>query len=629
MEFDIRKEDGTITITRIRNLVGALDSAIPDQIYGMPVRKAILNMDDYPYGFIRNLSIPASLHTIEGDFQISGRLYIAEDNPSFSTDGASLFSADGTSLLRFSSSWKTDYVIPKGVEQIAENAFSNSMIQHLRVPSTLKAIGAHAFHGCTALRTIEGNPVTLTIHPAAFEDIPWVDQKPCVFIGGTMVAWNGGIRMHIPEGVHDLSCAHRLCNVQEVWLPHSMKILPDSLFRALPMLKILHIPAETEEMEPLTPGTCEIISDRFDSIIVEASNRFLKASDHVLYTQDETQLLLYPPGKPGTEYIVPERVEVIHNRAFCRNPYLKTIAFPHFLKTIGDGACSNMTALQSVRFQSMDTGISNGCFLRCPALTDVQLPSSCFRIKACAFREDAALKHIILPQGLQEIGDCAFEDTGLSTVQLPESLIRLGSEAFRNTDVRELVLPKHLEETGDEPLSKKYSRITVYSTAKAENLGWLTSTILTIKDARDESVICKVLLPDPRESSSIREAYMNAWKGFGIMDFKKTDSIADHLEFNNADLYTAVFRLTWPIDLSKRQAAHYRAMIRQDSSLIADYLIRDHFNKELETILSLHLVKKKDLDTLLRYAQKNGDPEVCAIILKNTEQGTAISDMYL
>lgn len=55
-------------------------------------------------------------------------------------------------------------IIPEGVTEIKENAFSQSSITNISLPSTLNKIGMGAFYGCTALESI--------IIPEGIEEIP-------------------------------------------------------------------------------------------------------------------------------------------------------------------------------------------------------------------------------------------------------------------------------------------------------------------------------------------------------------------------------------------------------------------------------------------------------------------------
>lgn len=66
-------------------------------------------------------------------------------------------------------------------------------------------------------------------------------------------------------------------------------------------------------------------------------------------------------------------------------------------------------------------------------LAEKRLPASVKEIEACAFAYCGASEglNIILPEGLETIGESAFTNSGLKTITLPKSLKSLGKEAFR------------------------------------------------------------------------------------------------------------------------------------------------------------------------------------------------------
>lgn len=53
------------------------------------------------------------------------------------------------------------------------------------------------------------------------------------------------------------------------------------------------------------------------------------------------------------------------------------------------------------------------------------------------------LKELVLPEGLKSIGECAFQLSGLTSVQLPSTLVSMDN-AFWGSDIKSLCLPKNL-----------------------------------------------------------------------------------------------------------------------------------------------------------------------------------------
>ena len=69
-------------------------------------------------------------------------------------------------------------------------------------------------------------------------------------------------------------------------------------------------------------------------------------------------------------------------------------------------------------------------FRKCKRLRRVVLPGSVRGILSGAFRGFRTLEEVVFSEGLEEIGQDAFEMTGLKSVILPDSLRRIGFHAF-------------------------------------------------------------------------------------------------------------------------------------------------------------------------------------------------------
>lgn len=76
------------------------------------------------------------------------------------------------------------------------------------------------------------------------------------------------------------------------------------------------------------------------------------------------------------------------------------------------------------------TVLLNSCFSSARHLKHVSIPESVRFIAAGAFRNCSSLETAELSEGIEIIGRCAFEETGLKSVRLPKSLIKLGSFSF-------------------------------------------------------------------------------------------------------------------------------------------------------------------------------------------------------
>lgn len=91
------------------------------------------------------------------------------------------------------------------------------------------------------------------------------------------------------------------------------------------------------------------------------------------------------------------------------------------------------------------------------------------------FYEDCDIR-FHLPEGLEEIGDCAFSTVPLTQIDLPESLKRIGDQAFIQTHIKSFYLPESLEYVGSYALgSLKLESIQLACNGATFDDRWISS----------------------------------------------------------------------------------------------------------------------------------------------------------
>ena len=147
-------------------------------------------------------------------------------------------------------------------------------------------------------------------------------------------------------------------------------------------------------------------------------------------------------------------VTYISNEAFAYCKYLEQIELPEGLTKIGQS-----------------------CFMGCGSLTSIKIPSTVRTIDECAFQDCYSLERVELPEGLTSIGARAFMICGaLNEITLPSSLRSIGDGAFWNagcndTGMRYLVIPKGVESIGEDAFGA-CSHLTVYTPYSVRPSGW-------------------------------------------------------------------------------------------------------------------------------------------------------------
>lgn len=89
--------------------------------------------------------------------------------------------------------------------------------------------------------------------------------------------------------------------------------------------------------------------------------------------------------------------------------------------------------------------IGKDAFAVCDYLTEIVIPEGVSEIKDYAFEGDSLLMGIRLPHSLQKIGPGVFESTGLSEIVIPDGVTEIGYHAFYALNDLHLVIPTSVE----------------------------------------------------------------------------------------------------------------------------------------------------------------------------------------
>ena len=122
---------------------------------------------------------------------------------------------------------------------------------------------------------------------------------------------------------------------------------------------------------------------------------------------------------------------------------LEAVSMPRSLRELGEGAFARCVHLSCVRLgggleelgpaelssKSGESGVFEGS-----ALESVYFPLSLARIGARAFAKCAPLRSVVLPDGLEELGDFCFSESGLEEIAVGSGLKRLGRACLSPCD---------------------------------------------------------------------------------------------------------------------------------------------------------------------------------------------------
>ena len=120
------------------------------------------------------------------------------------------------------------------------------------------------------------------------------------------------------------------------------------------------------------------------AITVDPLNQFYSSQDGVLFNQNQTTLITYPPGK-GNSYSIPVNTLAIGDSAFYYCAGLASVSIPNTVTYIDSMAFYTCFSLTNITIPGSVTNIGNYAFAYCSKLAGVIIPASVASIGAGAF----------------------------------------------------------------------------------------------------------------------------------------------------------------------------------------------------------------------------------------------------
>ncbi len=213
-------------------------------------------------------------------------------------------------------------------------------------------------------------------------------------------------------------------------------------------VEALEIPAVAED--------CKIYSGKgLKEVRVAAGNSQYAVKNGVLYDDTLTELLLYPVAKEGSTFSVPAKVKKIGNNAFENSSGLTGVDFASdaALKSIGDSAFSYCENLRSVVIPAGVETLGNGAFYS-SGVTSVEFAQGSVlkTIGDSAFSHCENLRSVVIPAGVETLGDGTFYSSGVTSVEFAQgsALKTIGDTAFMFCNsIEQIIIPASVENMGD------------------------------------------------------------------------------------------------------------------------------------------------------------------------------------
>jgi uncharacterized repeat protein (TIGR02543 family) len=208
----------------------------------------------------------------------------------------------------------------------------------------------------------------------------------------------------------------------DVDIPEGVVSISEWAFSYSQLLETIALPASVREIG----NTAFQDSLLLENINVDTANAVFASLNGVLFNKTLTQLEAYPAGKIATSYTVPASVEIIDDRSFISSGSLKTVLFtPDSELTSLAGSVFQTSGLTSIILPAGVETIGNA-FNTARNLTSVTLPGSVTSIGAYAFQGATKLSSFYFLGGPPTVDPETFTNIGPS----PKAYIKSENTSF-------------------------------------------------------------------------------------------------------------------------------------------------------------------------------------------------------
>ncbi len=324
--------------------------------------------------------------------------------------------------------------IPWGTYLIGENAFANSELDVIWIPSSVEQIAEGAFAGCTSLNDLYvacAKPLTVT--STTFTDVP----TSC--------------KLHVPAGYYGMGMAdgkgqeaYRYANVWK-----NFKVITGDAYDY-----------EAYDYSVNGGGIRYLLQSDNEAKVAGLNDNEYNATD-TIYVPEAIKCF-------GNTF----KVTSVGQRAFYAQKKITYINFPNTITTF-DGADVNLSG---------GTYMDGAQFKDCTALTGVKLPRDLAKLPQNAFDGTTSLKRMQLPYGMTHIGGYAFARSGIEQLFIPSSITKIHfSFIDQCASLEKLYLNKFvsmsghsdaLTNAGINPVMQVYVPMGAVEQFKADTNGW-------------------------------------------------------------------------------------------------------------------------------------------------------------
>ena len=347
-----------------------------------------------------------------------------------------------------------DLTLPDSVQIVGNNAFSEctGLTGTLTLGSSLQTIGAGAFYDCSFSGNLVIPDSVTSIGRYAFYSRPYLrpETQGTLTLGRNLRTigefaflesrYTGSLT--IPDSVVEIGerAFYQCENLNgTLTLGRSLRTIGKEAFYWCAFTGSLTIPE----------GVAEIADGAFSSLHQFNRDGMFNGTLTLPSTLKTIGAEAFAYTDFSGELLIPDGVTSIGANAFAKcDGFGGTLSLPDSVKTVGESA-----------------------FYQCEGFTGLKLPAGLTKTLSFAFM--AGLKtEVVIPEGVTEIGEGAFECSYMPSVRLPSTLRKIEKQAFMYAhNLTKITLPDGLETIGDEAFDGCYFKKAIVLPASIKSIG--------------------------------------------------------------------------------------------------------------------------------------------------------------
>ena len=306
-------------------------------------------------------------------------------------------------------------------------------------------------------------------------------------------------------------CFNNCTSLEEVVLPSTIREIPYSAFEGCTSLRSVNLPDTLQTIGDNAFNGCSSLNVEIPagvtgiggnafygvaSVTVNEGNEIFSIKDDFILKNDTVLVGLI--GTCDGELVIPDYVTEIQEHAFEDSQYLEKVVIPASVTYIGEYAFyestveevifagnsaikeirsyafANCYSLRSIVLPEGLEVIGDSAFSRCYVLWKIVLPSSVISIGNNAFDSAWNLKKVVFAEdgNLQSIGDSAFAYTVIEEIILPDGLKSIGSGVFSGSSLKMTYIPSSVTDIASGAFSGT-DGLTIYCEAESAPSGWI------------------------------------------------------------------------------------------------------------------------------------------------------------